>query len=392
MPKFSVETLTTDDQAVARIIAADDLFTLISRSVTVPAGWVALVSSEGQDPLLVRSGGQCEAGGALDVLFVRAVPIECAAEESSLRSTDGYECCGSIRLRVRVMEKIAELAAFRKTVVGSSDSVCIADLQRYLHWQMSKLLTELAGGRTAAELLQPLDASMVRGLAEDKLGAVCLAGGLTIDGPVAVRFESSAYQEHCRDRASDARQQQRLTARTQIQQALASAQGERLTHLVKMLEQMNEASALREDVGVAELLQAFTEAERGELYGALWHLCPSARATRFVAAVSGSELLLFEPADLSCPAQRIQVPDDLGLLRSVGVDKRALEAGHLMIGAARGVHLADMENGRIVRSLSAEVPEQHKPRGGVNAVAMSSDYVFATHSQLGLMAWRGDEL
>ena len=394
-PKFDLDTLASDEDLVACIVPAGDLFALMSRSVTVPMGWSALVARQGRDPRVVKAGGCCEESGTLDVLFVRSTPIACAADASGLRSADGFDCHGSVRVPLRIMAETTELAAFRNDVLGSSDSLSVADLQRHFHWQMSRMLSDLAGRLSAGELLQPLDAATVRTVAENALGAACLAGGLTIDGPVAVHFDSPAYHDHCRHQAGAEREQRRLAARAEIQRSLATARDEQLTHLVRMLERMNEASAKHEDVNVADLLRAFSEAERGELYAALWQLCPGARRTRFVAAVSGPQLLLFEPAQLDRPARRIELPEDLGLLRSVSSDPRSLDAGLLLVGAARGVHLVDIESGKPVRSLRADAAEHDGSRGGVNAAAMSHDRVFASHSQLGLMTWlrepAGDE-
>jgi len=364
-PEFSVNSLTRSADAVARIVPADRLFTLRSRAFVVPAGWAALATRRRQDPLLVRAGEQCQAADTLEVLFARTGPIECAAKESALRSADGYECCGSIRVSVRILPEPAELAAFRKTVVGRSESVSVPDLQRCLHWQISQVLAGLASGHSAAELVKPLEESMVRSMVNEKLGPACLAGGLAIEGPAAVQFDSPGYREHCRQRARVDRRQERLAARVQIQRALAAAQRERLTHLVEMLERVREASASQANAGMAELLRAFSAAERRRLYDALWHLCPGEGTTRFAAAVSGP-------------------------LRSVRVDPRSREAGVLLVGAAAGVHLVDIDTGNLEQSLPAGAAKAEKLRGGVNAAAMSDDRVFATHSELGLMAWRRD--
>ena len=155
-PKFNIDSVTSDPGAVARIVPAGHLFTLTSRSVLAPTGWGALVTRTGRDPLLVRAGEHVEGEDAQDVLFVRTTPIECSADESQLHSADGFECTGSIRVRVRVIAEPGELSAFRKTVVGSTEAVSATDLLRYLHWQMGKVLAELAGGLSAAKLLQPL--------------------------------------------------------------------------------------------------------------------------------------------------------------------------------------------------------------------------------------------
>src|SRR5690606_19561486 len=80
--------------------------------------------------------------------------------------------------------------------------------------------------------------------------------------------------------------------------------------------------------------------------------------------------------------------ETLGPLRSIGVDERSLEAQLLMVGARLGVHLVDCASGEVVDSLSAaELDTGLEIRGGVNAAAMSDYRVYATHSELGLLAW-----
>jgi len=389
-PRFDVHSLTTDATLVARAVSARDLFSLTSRSVIVPSGWVALASRESQDPRLVREGESCADDDVLDVLFVSTAAFECTADVSALRSADGFECRGLIKVPVRVMPDLAELVAFRRAVMGSGDSVRVAGLTRYLDAPMREVLAQLASQYPAAQLIQELDASLVNRLAEEKLGPAGFAGGLAVDAAPAVRFESPAYAEHHRQQARLERERQRQAAREQIQKALEQAQQQRLSHIVGMLERMRAASAGHDDLGLADLLRAFSETERAEFYAAQWHLCPSTRSTRFVAAVSGRDVLLFDPAAFSKPVRRVELPDDLGLLRSVSVDARSLEAGVLMVGAGWGVYLVDVETGEIRHRRAAAVAPGQVVRGGVNATGMSDHHVFATHSELGLLCWRRD--
>ena len=122
-PKFDVDSLTTTADLIARIVPAKHLFTLMSRSILIPAGWVALATRTSRDPLLIRGGDHYNDEDTMDVLFVRDTPVECMTQASSLRSADGFACRGSIRVSLRVPAEPAELSTFRKTVIGSTDSI-----------------------------------------------------------------------------------------------------------------------------------------------------------------------------------------------------------------------------------------------------------------------------
>lgn len=392
--KNALETLLKTAGVVARAVAADRLFSWATRSISPPLGWLAWALRSDQDPAIVHPGGRCEREGVTNVLFIRLTGLECVIEDSDLQSADGHEFTGRLRLKVRVIPEPAELAAFRRTLLGASETLNKADLERYLQWQARKALSELASGHTADELLGHLDGEDVRRTVENYLGAACLAGGLAIEGPVTAEFESDEYLDHRRRASALDRQRKEADARSQIQQALAAAQSQRLNHLTAMLEQMREASKTHGERTLMDLIQAFNPAERGEMYSALWRLVPTTRRTRYVAAVSGLELLLFDPADLQRPARRHRLSDSLGPLRSVSVDARSRADGVLLIGAATGVHVVDIESGEAARTLSAGQKPAIQVRGGFNAAAMSEAWILASHSELGIRAWPrkgGDE-
>jgi hypothetical protein len=85
------------------------------------------------------------------------------------------------------------------------------------------------------------------------------------------------------------------------------------------------------------------------------------------------------------------LPDHLGPLRSVTVDTDALQSGLVMIGAAAGVHLLDVNTDTVQHSLPVGDATSKSIRGGFNAAAMAGDRVFATHSEMGLIRWEIDK-
>ncbi|HON65221.1 MAG TPA: hypothetical protein PLS23_01895 [Phycisphaerae bacterium] len=387
--KFDLSLLTeASPEILAWAVPGGRLFGWLCRSILIPAGWAALSNRKGQDPVLVGPGKPYEDQDTDDVLFVRSGPVRCSIDATDLRSADGHAFIGSLEICVRVVEDPAELGAFRRTFMGRSEIVRRMDLQRHLQWELHKVLSDLAAAHTADDLLRRIDSSEIRKAVDARLGGLMLAGGLTIDGPVTAHFDSPAYREFRRRQAELESRKHHVAARARIQQALAQAQKERLSHIVGLLEQLEKAAESRTDLSVADLLRTFSESERAEMYAALWHVSKPARRTRYVAAVSGQELLLFSPDDLQKPTRRIALPEHLGPLRSVSVDERSLEAQLIMVGARLGMYLVDSASGEVVDSLSAaELDAGLEIRGGVNASAMSDYRVYATHSELGLLSW-----
>jgi hypothetical protein len=375
-------------EILAWTVPATRLFSWVCRAIDIPPGWLALGARRGRDPVLVKPGGRYDDDGTEELLFIRAEAARFAVEADGLCSADGHACSGTLELGLQLIHEPAEIAAFRRTIMRAAEITRRADLQRQARSAMVQALSELASAHPARQLTGPLDAGRIRECVEQHLGGFCLAAGLTLEGPVTASFDSPAWREAQREQAAAEHRDRHLATRARIQQAVARAQSERLGHLGNLLEQLRRAADSRADLSVRELLRAFAEPERAEMYAALWQLVPPARRTARVAVVSGQEVLLFEPAGLHRPSARIVLPASLGPLRSVSVDPQSLEAGLLMVGARLGVHLVHWESGELIDSLSgADLDSADLARGGVNAAAMSDRNVYATHSELGLLVW-----
>ena len=385
--RFDVSELTRRTGEIARLVPADELFAWLSRSITIPAGWIALASRSELDPLLLVTGQRCPPDELLDVLFVRDTPIEVTVSEDRLTSSDGFPVSGQITVRVRVIPEPAELAAFRRSVLGSTTTLVDSGLQRQFAWPLGRVLAELASAHTAARLLEGPDDEVVTRLVKDQLGPTLLAGGLTLEGVPSVVFESSAFHQHVVQQNELRLRQERANARAQIQRALAEAQRDHLDHLTRLLEQMRELSAQSGHATLRDLLASFSEVDRAQLYGALWHAMEPVQRTAFIAVASGRQVLLFAPDDLRRPARQITVPETLGPLRSVTMDAGCCRKGLLLLGACTGVHVVDLASGEVQVSLAAPHSAGQTVAGGFNRAAMHGTSVLATHSELGAVHW-----
>jgi hypothetical protein len=211
--------------------------------------------------------------------------------------------------------------------------------------------------------------------------------GLTIDGPVGFTFHSDDYHRVRQQAHRVAREKQRQDARREIQRALARAQAERLDDVVGLLEKMRTAADQDASVDVAALMKTFDPAERGELYAALWHLDSAAADTEAVAVAAGHELILLRVDDPEHPGGTITLPEDLGPLRSVQWDVSGEHERSILIGAATGAWLLNLDTEQIRHRLTLDLPEDRQVHGGFNAVARHGAHFFGTHSDLGVVRW-----
>lgn len=378
-------------ETVAVLVSADRLFTVMTRSVTVPQGWVACATRGDRDTLLVTEGRRLDDDDLRDVLFARTTGVTCEATVDDLRSMDGFTCHGSIACTVRVMPDTSDLLAFRQTVLGSGDRVTEDVLQRFLAHDLRRALEALADRHAMEELMDPPAPGIVLAVAREMLGGALLRGGLSLDGDPRVRFDSAVYRQHRREQDVLARQEQHAAARAQIEQALSAARQEKLTHLAQLLERFRDVAEQHDDINTAHLLTAFNENERGELYAALWHMQSDRELASSVAIVSGYHLLWFEPPACERPVRRVRVPGMLGPLRSVRCEAGPDRDNWLLVGAASGIHVVDHRTGDVLQSLAADTTGHEQVHGGVNAATFGHDHLFASHSQLGVLAWPWSE-
>lgn len=385
---FTLEAMIDDATIRARHVPAEALFSWRKRSVTVPDGWLALVTRRDHDAIVVTGGGRCDNDAVEQVLWVREAPLECSVHDEHLRTRDGYIGHGELRCRVRIIPELAELAAFAQTFCGTDAEVRDDTIRAHLAASLNSVLLRFVGDHDAEAMLEGLDATDVRKQVEQGLGAACLVAGLTLDGPVSFTFDSDDYQRMHQQAHRVTREKQRQDARREIQHALIRAQADHLDDVVGLLEKMKAAAESHEIVNFAELMKTFDPAERGELYAALWHLESTGARMEAVAVVAGQELIFLPCHDIEHPSGRITLPEDLGPLRSVQCDHSQQCKRTFLIGAATGAWLLDADTGQITAKLAMSLSEDQSVRGGFNAVARHDELVFATHSDRGVVRWR----
>ncbi|HNQ24774.1 MAG TPA: hypothetical protein PKK06_16965 [Phycisphaerae bacterium] len=383
---LNFETFLGRPDAVATALAVGEMFGLLRRTYELPPPWAALVRRTTGDHVVVPAGACCEAGGAEEVLLVRTTPLELEFAEEQLTTQDRFQCQARVTVSVRVVPERAELLSLSKTVLGSERTATAATLRRYLQGALRQALVQAAGAQEAAVLVDG-QAPAVEALSKALQGP-CFLAGLVVEGTPRVRFDSETFRQVRQSEEQAARQQREHEASRQVQQALEQAQRTHLDHLAELLAKLKQLAAASPQAELGDLMRTFSEAQRGELYEALFATAPSGPRTAWIAVASGDELLFLDPSAPAAINRRVTISGSAGPLRSVQTGLTPEGRTVLLVGAATGVYQLAPEAAQA--EVTFLVPDAAGVRGGFNAATRVGTRLFATHSELGLLEWSID--
>lgn len=382
MPRFDLDNFTRDSQSVAAVAFASDIFSLLSRRVTVPASCLALAWADGGQPELLRTGAEIESGRWRRILIVRTDPLSLTFEFHGLPSSDGFDFTAKIELRVQLMPQRDELASFHRAVVGSGERVTLEQLHRHCEETVRLGAAEFARARTAEELASVATWEAFDAALADRFKSFGFASGLGLCADVRAEFTSSAFEAARHDQRSAEQRQRRLAEEESLRQTAAASRAAHLASLASMLDKVRAMAGESGEARVAELIRTFDAGQRAQLYAGLLAQ-PASRRTAMILLVAGNELLAVDPSSPHQLAWRRRLEGDIGPLRSV----RVMESGGertVLVGARRGVYLL---NGDFSQTRQFAFGQPASPRGGVNASVVLGESLFATHSEAGLRRW-----
>lgn len=379
--RFDLDLLTRDPALVAKAAFAEDVFSFLTRQLSVPAGCVALTFGNAGQPSLASSGRTIDAGDVRELLFAKTCAFELAYELDGLRSSDGHEFSASAKIMVQLVPERTELEAFRRNVLGSQRYVRDDRLRQYCEDAVRTAAASLAKSLTGEELFAPQSWAAFDDILLNQFKPIGFESGLALGRDPRIAFRSPAFVESRRQDRAAALRQQRLAEDAAMRETAARAREQQLAEIADMLEKVKAMSRESGGLSVPELIRTFDPAQRGRLYLGLMATGKPLRQTEAVLVVAGAELLRFDPADLTRPVQRKALPGGAGPLRSVRV---AGDNGTILIGARNGVHLVATDSGEARTYVFDDRPDV---RGGVNAAVLLDGHIYATHSEVGLIRW-----
>lgn len=381
---FDIQAFTRDEQAVARLVHAADVFGFLTRSLRVPPGCAALVWPESGPPTVAAAGCDVSSDGAARLLLARTTPVSLEYELAGLRSSDGYDVFARVRLAVQIVPDRAELTSFAQAVLRSGRAVTRDALRQHCYEAVSAAAARFVEKRTATELVNAASWPQFDEVLAEAFKPVGFACGLTLGRDPWIEIHSPAFDEARREQRSDALREKRREEEKRLRAMAARARDEHLNELAASLDKLRELSEKNTGISQIDLIRSFSPDQRGGLYHALVARPQTAGRTESIAVVAGEEVLWFDPRGPAQPSRRSSLSSEVGPLRSVRVAPASNGSTVLLIGARRGVHLLETEQDPR-RTYAFDAPRDL--RGGVNASAIVQQHLFASHSEVGLVRW-----
>ncbi len=381
---IDIQKWLSNPDSVAVSIPAEAIFGVFKRSFDLPAGFAAKSITHGGVHRIHRPGQVIDGSDLSELLIFRSQPIDLTFEMQKLPANDSYLCDVGVQVQVELVPERADLDSFRDRVIASRTEADVKSVQSCLRPSIEKGMQAFVAAHNSGELVGGKLGTEAKESVNESVAEVCFSSGLSIEAIREIRFASEG---HARARAAEEQAARRLhehAAQGELREAISAAQTQKLDHLQSMLAKLKELANESPHAAMSDLMMAFSESQRGQLYQALFESRATQPVTDRVVALTGNEVLLFDMNRLADAPQRIAVSGEVGRMRSVqcASDTALLT---LWIGASTGIYELDVSDEAIKNTFAYECAEL--PRGGFNAVAVSDRWVVGTHSELGVIAW-----
>ena len=293
-------------------------------------------------------------GSDLSELFIfRSQPIDLTFEMAKLPASDSYLCDVRVQVQVALVPERSDLESFRDRVIASRTEANIDTVQSCLRPAIGKGIHAFVAANKSDALVSGQCAAEAKQAVEEFVVEVCFSSGLKIETVREVRFYSEG---HARVRAAEEQAARRLdehAAQGELREAISAAQSQKLDHLQTMLTRLQSLADESPHAEMSDLMKAFTESQRGQMYQALFESRAVERVTAWIVAVTGDEVLLFDSQRLADTPRRIAVCGEAGKLRSVKsvFSKTDSEPHRLWIGGGERC----VRNGRRARGYRQHV-------------------------------------
>lgn len=352
----------------------------------IPDTWMGLVVRADGGRRLVPAGEDPHPGREDTLVLVRNRAISVPVELGDAPSADHHGVHAEVELLVRCPPREDELAALHRTLLGEAE-LTLEGLAAHVHAAGAPAALQAFIREQSAQDLVHNDQrnalldSLSRGLA-----AFLFASGLVLERLGRVEFRSASLARDEQHRRATERRADELAAKARLEEAALAATRRRLDALGDVLTKLQAAATGHTDLQWRTLLPALSPSERGRLLESLWRLTPDRTVAVALVVVAGRQCLWLDPTEPDQIVRRVDLPEDLGGLRSVTFDR---VAGALLVGAATGVWCLDPADGRVVSKHA--VPIKQPPRTGFNAAIIRDGRLLATHSELGAWLWDFEE-
>lgn len=391
---------------------------VLRKRLEVPAHCAALAYAEDGDVAFHQSGSRFTVAG--EVLLARTDPGDLTMIFPELRSADGYTVSVALSITGRIVTDRADLFRdFGRVLLPAPGVFTISDMKSFLGGEVRRLLDEYVGARNVVDLHRKNVPAEWLDQFRAALERFTFGSGVEIAPEVAMSLSSYDYEteqakEEARRREARRREEEAAARAERMRRLEALLREEDVRSLIERvsderLRSMLYAKLMEEDAlflskeDLIERLGAAGEELRDLLFRALHELpdpgsggaagAPRASPVEWpeehaedVYLACGRRIVRIAASDWTLEPQIRECAEPL---RSV----RVVQCGDSFVaGGGKTVLYLFREGGagdeRIEFPLA---PRPFSARGGINSVAASGPWLFATHSEFGLARWQVTE-
>lgn len=318
------------------------------------------------DEIARRESGTVECRG-------EAVRLQWACDE--LPAADAHVLDCRFGCSMRIADNATDRRMFVEVFLNNADSATRAAIAAHFSHAIRAEMAKLAAATTAADAVAGDQKDEWIAALTRAAKPVAFASGLELLPPYDLQIQSPSLRRQRLDEVARARVQER-----------SAGQLEQMQHAGEVLKQFQALRQTAPDLPPGALLQQLNPADRGLTLQTLLMASAAGAPPAPLFAVAGHCLVQVDPRDSSPRPAARELPASLGPLRSV---QTAEMNGRpvLLIGARGGIMVVPREGAD--EPLLFPMPDLDSQLG-FNAVVLRGRFIWASHSDAGLVRWRVD--
>ncbi|HEX2973584.1 MAG TPA: hypothetical protein VHP11_14715, partial [Tepidisphaeraceae bacterium] len=304
-----------------------------------------------------------------DQIELREDPLRATWTFDDLISADGHALRCVFTCSLRALNEAAERKMLAETFLGKTSVLTTEGVVAQFQPVLRAAAAAACQKRSAAEWVDADPKDLIEAIraAGNRLA---FSSGLEVLPPFQVDFDSPTLE----------RQRLETMQRSLVEQRTAG----QLEHFQRAAELLKQFEAIRQSsprLTPGEVLKQLSPADQGMALQTLLLAAGKQRTTEAIWAVAGLTLLRIDPRTTPPTANSIELPPELGPLRSV----QRGDAGMLWIGARSGVIAVNPQS---PREAQCYIDPAVTSQLGFSRVVQWHGEIWACHSEAGIVAWK----
>jgi len=304
---------------------------------------------------------------------VRTSPLRSRLRLSALTTADDHALEVTFTCGIAALDTAVERQMLSEAFLSDKDAVSADDVLAHfasaLRDAASRAIAKQQAEHWLSESSRPELIESLRAAAKP----VAFNCGVELLPPFELSVESPTLQREKLE-----------TMQRKLAERRAAGQVEHVQRAAELLKQFQSLRDATPGLSPGEILDRVNPADRGSMLETLLLATSSATGEHPLWAVAGPNLVRVDPRAETPATQIIPLPSDLGPLRSVQAGDLDGRRG-LLIGAQSGVMWIDPQRPQEARKFADRAVTSPL---GFNSVVATSNMIFATHGEAGLVAWR----